>query len=117
MYKHCPFVLYFIILKCSYLPIPFFFILWLKVNLDYITYLLLCITKVVCCRSRYDRAIDRTDKLLKRLTNAGDHLSKFKWVFILFFISVHKINNIFIFVNFFLFLIFFFNILNCSFFY
>nr|XP_024217729.1 microtubule-actin cross-linking factor 1 isoform X6 [Halyomorpha halys] len=29
-------------------------------------------------RSRYDRAIDRTDKLLKRLTNAGDHLSKFK---------------------------------------
>ncbi|CAH1393332.1 unnamed protein product [Nezara viridula] len=29
-------------------------------------------------RSRYDRAIDKTDKLLKRLTNAGDHLSKFK---------------------------------------
>lgn len=29
-------------------------------------------------RTRYDRAVDRTDKLLRRLTAAKDELNKFK---------------------------------------
>jgi hypothetical protein len=31
-------------------------------------------------KTRYDRAVDRTDRLLKRLTAACDELSKFRYV-------------------------------------
>lgn len=38
-------------------------------------------------KTRYERALDRTDRLLKRLTSACDELSKFRYFQLLNFVT------------------------------